>query len=105
MKIGIISDLTTVKPYSLGKRILTEIGPKSQTNTGNDSTECGHVIYYFPIVIILDFNVFALVDSINEVNVLDYLQFSAGGFRSRRIQLWQVVLSKTGCEGGYISVR
>ncbi|XP_021950148.2 cyclopropane-fatty-acyl-phospholipid synthase [Folsomia candida] len=34
-----------------------------------------------------------------------YLQFSAGGFRSRRIQLWQVVLSKTGCEGGYISVR
>ena len=34
-----------------------------------------------------------------------YLLASAGGFRSRNIQLWQVVLSKRGVPGGYTSVR
>ena len=29
----------------------------------------------------------------------------AGGFRSRTIQLWQIVLSKRGIAGGYASVR
>lgn len=34
-----------------------------------------------------------------------YLLLSAGSFRSRRNQLWQVVLSKKGVPGGYISLR
>jgi len=34
-----------------------------------------------------------------------YLLSCAGGFRSREIQLWQVVLSKDGVVGGYNSVR
>jgi cyclopropane-fatty-acyl-phospholipid synthase len=34
-----------------------------------------------------------------------YLQSSAGGFRARRNQLWQIVLSKRGVPGGYLSVR
>lgn len=34
-----------------------------------------------------------------------YLLSCAGGFRSRTIQLWQVVLAKRGVEGGYQSVR
>ena len=34
-----------------------------------------------------------------------YLLSMAGGFRSRRTQLWQVVLSKKGVVGGYKSVR
>ena len=34
-----------------------------------------------------------------------YLLSLAGGFRARRIQLWQVVLSKAGVPGGYESVR
>lgn len=34
-----------------------------------------------------------------------YLMASAGGFRSRRSQLWQVVYSKGVLEGGYQSVR
>jgi cyclopropane-fatty-acyl-phospholipid synthase len=34
-----------------------------------------------------------------------YLLMSAGSFRSRYIQLWQIVLSKGGVEGGYTSVR
>lgn len=34
-----------------------------------------------------------------------YLQSTAGGFRARRNQLWQIVLSKGGVEGGYVSVR
>jgi len=34
-----------------------------------------------------------------------YLQFSAGCFQSRRFQLWQVVLSKNGIEGGYQAPR
>lgn len=34
-----------------------------------------------------------------------YLLSSAGAFRSRRIQLWQVVLSKNGLVGGYLPVR
>ena len=34
-----------------------------------------------------------------------YLLASAGGFRSRNIQLWQIVLSKHGVPGGYTSVR
>jgi len=34
-----------------------------------------------------------------------YLMSSAGSFRSRRNQLWQIVLSKKGIEGGYTSVR
>ena len=34
-----------------------------------------------------------------------YLLSCAGGFRSRRIHLWQVVLSKRGVPGGYVSVR
>jgi cyclopropane-fatty-acyl-phospholipid synthase len=34
-----------------------------------------------------------------------YLQSSAGGFRSRHIQLWQIVLSKQGVPGGYTTVR
>jgi len=34
-----------------------------------------------------------------------YLLSCAGGFRSRNIQLWQVVLSKRGVVGGYRSVR
>lgn len=34
-----------------------------------------------------------------------YLLMSAGAFRARYIQLWQIVLSKDGVEGGYRSVR
>ncbi len=34
-----------------------------------------------------------------------YLLSSAAAFRSRKIQLWQIVLSKKGIEGGYTSVR
>jgi len=34
-----------------------------------------------------------------------YLLSLAGGFRARRIQLWQVVMSKGGVPGGYESVR
>jgi len=34
-----------------------------------------------------------------------YLLSSAGGFRSRKLQLWQMVLSKNGIPGGYKSVR
>ena len=34
-----------------------------------------------------------------------YLLSSAGGFRSRKLQLWQMVLSKNGVPGGYKSVR
>ena len=34
-----------------------------------------------------------------------YLLTSAGGFRARRTQLWQIVLSKRGVPGGYSSVR
>lgn len=34
-----------------------------------------------------------------------YLLTSAASFRSRRIELWQVVLSKDGVKGGYIPVR
>lgn len=34
-----------------------------------------------------------------------YLLASAGTFRSRRNQLWQIVLSKYGVPGGYISIR
>jgi len=34
-----------------------------------------------------------------------YLRTSAGSFRARRNQLWQVVLSKKGVPGGYRSVR
>ncbi len=34
-----------------------------------------------------------------------FLLSSAGGFRARRNQLWQVVLSKRGVPGGYTSIR
>lgn len=34
-----------------------------------------------------------------------YLLSSAGGFRSREIQLWQIILSKTGIKGGYQITR
>ena len=34
-----------------------------------------------------------------------YLLSCAGAFRARNIQLWQLVLSKTGVQGGYTSVR
>ncbi len=34
-----------------------------------------------------------------------YLQSCAGAFRARKIQLWQMVLSKNGVAGGYKSVR
>jgi cyclopropane-fatty-acyl-phospholipid synthase len=34
-----------------------------------------------------------------------YLLCCAGSFRARNIQLWQVVLSKNGVEGGYKSIR
>jgi len=34
-----------------------------------------------------------------------YLLSSAGAFRARSIQLWQIVLSKTGVLDGYQSVR
>lgn len=34
-----------------------------------------------------------------------YLLSSAGGFRARNLQLWQIVLSKNGVLGGYKSVR
>ncbi len=34
-----------------------------------------------------------------------YLLSSAGSFRSRRNQLWQIVLSKKGQLGGYVSIR
>lgn len=34
-----------------------------------------------------------------------YLLFVAGTFRSRRNQLWQIVLSKNGVKGGYQSIR
>jgi cyclopropane-fatty-acyl-phospholipid synthase len=34
-----------------------------------------------------------------------YLLSCAGGFRARLIQLWQIVLTKQGVAGGYVSVR
>ena len=34
-----------------------------------------------------------------------YLLSCAGGFRSRKIQLWQIVLSKNGVPNGYQSIR
>ena len=34
-----------------------------------------------------------------------YLLSCAGAFRARDMQLWQIVLSKQGIEGGYESVR
>ena len=34
-----------------------------------------------------------------------YLLSCAGAFRARGNQLWQIVLSKNGVPGGYISVR
>lgn len=34
-----------------------------------------------------------------------YLLLCAGGFRARRLQLWQIVLSKSGIPGGYTSIR
>ena len=34
-----------------------------------------------------------------------YLLSVAGGFRSRRTHLWQIVFSKKGVSGGYESVR
>jgi cyclopropane-fatty-acyl-phospholipid synthase len=34
-----------------------------------------------------------------------YLLSCAGAFRSRQIQLWQIVLSKNGVSGGYCSIR
>jgi cyclopropane-fatty-acyl-phospholipid synthase len=34
-----------------------------------------------------------------------YLLICAGGFRARRNQLWQLVLSRRGIPGGYVSVR
>jgi cyclopropane-fatty-acyl-phospholipid synthase len=34
-----------------------------------------------------------------------YLLSCAGSFRARRIQLWQIVLSKKGIIGGYKSIR
>ena len=34
-----------------------------------------------------------------------YLLISAGSFRSRSNQLWQIVLSKEGVSGGYKSIR
>lgn len=34
-----------------------------------------------------------------------YLLGSAGGFRSRKLQIWQIVLSKEGIPGGYQSIR
>jgi cyclopropane-fatty-acyl-phospholipid synthase len=34
-----------------------------------------------------------------------YLLISAGAFRARKLQLWQIVLSKGGVPGGYVSVR
>ena len=34
-----------------------------------------------------------------------YLLACAGAFRSRSIQLWQIVLSKDGVKGGYTSIR
>lgn len=34
-----------------------------------------------------------------------YLQSCAGAFRARNLQLWQIVLSKNGVDGGYSSIR
>lgn len=34
-----------------------------------------------------------------------YLLSLAGSFRARRVQLWQVVLSKQGIRGGYQAIR
>ena len=34
-----------------------------------------------------------------------FLLSSAGAFRARTNQLWQLVLSKKGMPGGYVSVR
>lgn len=34
-----------------------------------------------------------------------YLLSCAGAFRARGNQLWQIVLSKNGVQGGYVSVR
>lgn len=34
-----------------------------------------------------------------------YLLCCAGGFRARKIQLWQIILSKNGVPGGYKSIR
>jgi len=34
-----------------------------------------------------------------------YLLSSAGSFRARNVQLWQIVLSKKGVTGDYLSIR
>lgn len=34
-----------------------------------------------------------------------YLLFCAGSFRARKVQLWQIVLSKNGIPGGYSTIR
>ena len=34
-----------------------------------------------------------------------YLLSCAGAFRARKLQLWQIVLSKNGVAGGYKSIR
>ena len=34
-----------------------------------------------------------------------YLLACAGGFRSRDLQLWQMVFVKQGVPGGYVSIR
>lgn len=34
-----------------------------------------------------------------------YLLYCAGAFRARRLQLWQIILSKHGVLGGYESIR
>lgn len=38
-------------------------------------------------------------------SLLQYLTISAACFRARKYQLWQIVMSKNGIEGGYQSVR
>jgi cyclopropane-fatty-acyl-phospholipid synthase len=35
----------------------------------------------------------------------DCLRFCAGSFRTRHVQLWQIVFSKQGVPGGYETIR
>ena len=53
-------------------------------------------------------NHFLLMDEVDErfYRMWRYFLLSiSGSFRARRNQLWQIVLSKKGVEGGYVSIR
>lgn len=69
---------------------------------GNDFIDCGLVSMKN---LRIDFATYFKIIHNCFVPFLDYLQSAAGVFRSRKFQLWQIVMSKNGIEGGYRSVR